>query len=59
VTTPRVVITFALEAAPLVEADWGDLDDSRMVDWLDSHPGYWDLIAQAVVLAELERGRAI
>jgi hypothetical protein len=55
---PRVVITLALEAPPLVQADWGDPDDSRMRDWLDSHPAYWDLVAQAIMLAELERGRA-
>jgi hypothetical protein len=56
--TPRVILTFALEAPPLVEADCGDPDDSRMVGWLDSHPAYWQIIVDALVLVELERGRS-
>ena len=53
---PAVVIRIPLEGAPTVLADYLDSgEEDRMRDWLDAHPEYRRLIAEALTLAATER----
>ena len=50
---PAIVIRLSLEARPSVYIDAiHESDESRLAEWLESHPQYADLVARAL---ELER----
>jgi hypothetical protein len=50
---PSVVIVMTLEEQPSVRLDFVNSgDEDRMLDWIESHPSYGALLAQAIALSE-------
>ena len=48
---PSVQIVLALEAAPRVRVDFMDSgDEDRVIDWLEAHPRYLELVRRALEL---------
>jgi hypothetical protein len=56
VTAPAVLIRFELEAAPrLFVESLNDREHDRLIDWVEAHPDYLDLIRRALALETQER----
>jgi len=54
---PSIRITFELEAAPPVVADFPTVaQETRLRDWLDGPDDRWLVVANTVLLAERDRG---
>jgi hypothetical protein len=55
-SAPAVVIRLALEARPRVLVDaFDEREHSRLIDWIEAHPAYQHLIAEALELEREER----
>ena len=55
-TAPAIVITLALEARPRVWCDFLTTQEAdRVLDWVDQHPEYRELLDLAVELQGEER----
>jgi hypothetical protein len=56
VNAPAILIVLGLEERPSVRIDCLDeSEQARMLDWVESHPVYLELISRAFELAESER----
>jgi hypothetical protein len=55
-SAPAVVIRLELEALPKVLVDALDeREHTRLIDWIEAHPAYQQLIAEALELERQER----